>query len=182
MTWQGYNHRLLLQGCHHNSVCMDLPRAHERNIHLVIVKARNDLVAQSLLRHQRHHRKGLAERTNGLGNPGIERRRGRNADASAALFAAGRTPSGLKRGRCAENRFGKSASLPVAIWRLGRPRSILSPTLDRGGAGGIEAPFNQRGRLEIRLGAAGSTAPRLSSSVRTSMNAVTTRDSGRCAR
>src|SRR5260370_35258041 len=81
----------------------------------------------------------------------------------AALFAAGRTPSGLKRGRCAENRFGKSASLPVAIWRLGRPRSILSPTLDPGGAVGIEAPFNQRGRLDIRLGAAGWTAPRLSS-------------------
>jgi hypothetical protein len=48
--------------------------------------------------------------------------------------------------------------------------------------GGIEEPFNQRGRLEIRFGGACSTAPRLSSSVRTSMNAVTTRDSGRCAR
>src|SRR5258705_13700245 len=45
LTWQGYDHRLLLERYHHNSVCMDLPRTHERNIHLVIVKARNDLVA-----------------------------------------------------------------------------------------------------------------------------------------
>jgi len=63
------------------------------------------------------------------GTPKTNTASGNEKLATSALFAAGRTPSGLKRGRCAENRFGKSASLPVAIWRLGRPRSILSPTL-----------------------------------------------------